>query len=338
MSMIDFPDSFFEEEVRCDFTITSMMKRAWAAEMEVFAAIDKVCKENDINYSAGYGTLLGAVRHKGFIPWDDDMDIIMLREDYDKFVKVAPTALPKGFVVAGMYASSERLQEACFAAHTRIIADENQWDFNDYMKYFHGFPYQRIGVDIFPMDTISSNDNLWNLQKSCYLAGMTLLTHWDEAVATKQLEEHIVFLEKLSGVTIPRTGNVKNFIWRLLDATISLARKEEKSRCTYMVTYSQWGSYSFEKDWIHNTTEVPFENITVPIPVEYDKVLSQVYRDYMTLKKGGGAHDYPFYGDMEEELAKQVKAVGFPGSVDEFCMAMSKGEFRCLPGNSGLHR
>ena len=79
------------------------MKRAWAAQLEVLEEIDKVCKKHNIRWFADCGTLLGAVRHRGYIPWDDDMDICMLRPDYIKFNQVAEQELPKSFVVLNMH-------------------------------------------------------------------------------------------------------------------------------------------------------------------------------------------------------------------------------------------
>ena len=76
-----FEEDFFREEEREGFRISSLMKRTWAAEMEVLQGFDEICMANDIQYYAAYGTLLGAVRHKGFIPWDDDIDIWLFRED-----------------------------------------------------------------------------------------------------------------------------------------------------------------------------------------------------------------------------------------------------------------
>ena len=70
--MITFDEKFFEAEVRDDFRISPMMKRCWAAEMEVLCQIDRICKKHGIPYFADWGTLLGAVRHKGIIPWDDE--------------------------------------------------------------------------------------------------------------------------------------------------------------------------------------------------------------------------------------------------------------------------
>ena len=80
--MLTFDDSYFLGETRDGFYIEPMMKCAWAAQLEVMCVIKQICEKYDIPYFAYYGTLLGTIRHKGFIPWDDDMDICMLRKDY----------------------------------------------------------------------------------------------------------------------------------------------------------------------------------------------------------------------------------------------------------------
>ena len=72
---MEFPQNYFCAEVRDDFEIPAMMKRAWAAELEVLSVIADVCERYHLQYFADYGTLLGAVRHKGFIPWDDDIAV-----------------------------------------------------------------------------------------------------------------------------------------------------------------------------------------------------------------------------------------------------------------------
>lgn len=80
--------SYFEDEVRDGFYVPSDIKHAWAAQLEVLKDVDEVCRKHNIQYFAEWGTLLGAVRHHGYIPWDDDMDICMKRQDYNRFCRL----------------------------------------------------------------------------------------------------------------------------------------------------------------------------------------------------------------------------------------------------------
>ena len=76
---------FYQDEVRYGFYVPTAIKQAWGAELQILAEIDRICKKCNIRYFAEWGTLIGAVRHGGFVPWDDDLDIGMLREDYERF-------------------------------------------------------------------------------------------------------------------------------------------------------------------------------------------------------------------------------------------------------------
>ena len=73
---MEFDESFIKEEVRCDFFVSEKRKKVWYVELELLRKFDEVCKKYNLTYFVEYGTLLGAVRHNGFIPWDDDIDII----------------------------------------------------------------------------------------------------------------------------------------------------------------------------------------------------------------------------------------------------------------------
>ena len=87
---IKLPEHFLEKEVRCGYEVSEKLKKIWAVELDLLNELLDVCKKHGINVQVFAGTLLGAVRHKGFIPWDDDVDVAMSREDFKKLCAVAP--------------------------------------------------------------------------------------------------------------------------------------------------------------------------------------------------------------------------------------------------------
>lgn len=105
--MLNIPDNYYDAEIRNGFYIESKMKRAWAAQIEVLEEIRRICQNHNIPFFADWGTLLGAVRHHGFIPWDDDLDIGMLRDDYNKFLQIAPAELSSFFKLKSLYNDPE---------------------------------------------------------------------------------------------------------------------------------------------------------------------------------------------------------------------------------------
>ena len=78
------PSSFLQEETICDFFVDSTRKKVWAIELDILIEFDRICKKHGLKYFLMCGTLLGAIRHKGFIPWDDDIDVAMPRDDFNK--------------------------------------------------------------------------------------------------------------------------------------------------------------------------------------------------------------------------------------------------------------
>lgn len=326
---LEFSADYFKTEVRDGFEVSSMMKRAWAAQMEVLHVVADVCNKNEIRYFADFGTLLGAVRHKGMIPWDDDIDICVVREEYNRLIEILPYQLPYGFVVAGMYADSERLQEAAFVPHLRVIADETLWNFNDYMRYFHGFPYQRVGIDIFPIDYISRDDGFVDIQKNIVRLGIILLRDWDELIEQKMLDAYLEEFSKLCNVNFDKQTNIKNYIWRVIDKISSICDRNESDYCTNFAIWLKNERCWFPKECYNTFIRIPFENFSVNAPKMYDEVLKAEFgENYMTPIMGGAGHDYPFYGHMEPELLKQIRNVGFKGSVDEFCEEVASGRLR----------
>lgn len=324
---MEFPKEFFESECRCDFEVSVMMKRAWAAEMEVLKVVGDICEKHGLQYFADWGTLLGAIRHKGFIPWDDDIDICMKRDDYMKLIRILPQELPKGFAIAGMYSPSKRLQDAAYVSYLRVIADEQQWDFNDYMKYFHGFPYQRVGIDIYPVDDAPTDFEELTEVRNLASQGVVILRDWEALQQAGVLEAYLMQYGEICGAEIPKDVT-PNWLWRFVDAICSMYAGKETE---YVTCWGGWKGklpHHYKKEWYDKAVYVPFENMQIPVPCGYEELLRHRYGDYTIFKRGAASHDYPFYGHMEAALEEEIRKTGFVGTIDEFCEKVSSGELR----------
>lgn len=305
--MIQFPDDFFEPEVRLDFHIDSKMKHVWAMEMEVLAEIDRICQKHKLKYFAYSGTLLGAIRHGGFIPWDDDIDIAMKREDYKKFAQIVTSELPEGWKYFSIYTD-----ENWDAAFSRIVNTTMVNASEEHLKKNHGCPFI-VGVDIFPLDYLAPDEKEADI---VYL----LLQHISGTAwkirknDTEELEKCLAEIEEMCKVKFVRDHTLLRQLLKLMDAVGSLYSEKEADRLI-SVSFSQLKSVipCYQKEWFAECIHVPFENITVAVPVGYDEVLKVAFgEDYMVpVRNVEGGHDYPFFKDqdrfLQEMLEKQEK-------------------------------
>ena len=106
--MCSINSDFLKEEYRNGYLITEKMKKVWAVELDLLSELDRVCKKYNIKYYAAFGTLLGAIRDKGFIPWDDDIDVWLLRDEYERLKQVAPKEFTGKYYYQDWYNSCGR--------------------------------------------------------------------------------------------------------------------------------------------------------------------------------------------------------------------------------------
>lgn len=317
---MEFPSGYFKTEIRDEFEIDDMMKRAWAASIEVLEVIDSICEKYKLTWFADWGTLLGAVRHQGFIPWDDDIDIGMLRKDYMKLIEVLPQELPQGFAIAGMYASEKKFRNEFRVQQLRIIADEKYWSLPTYMNRFHGFPCFRIGIDIFPLDYFPEDVNEQNYVCNLYYETMNILTHWESYCKRKDFGSKIKMLEAKYKTKF-KNDDLYNAIWLASDRLIMECDESElvTNYFTYCMNKEKKKEFVLKKEWFENIEYHPFEFLEIPIPSGYDDILKMEFGDYMIPLKIYDAHEYPFYKTQLKALEKLLKESGITCSVNEFC-------------------
>ena len=151
--------SFLEEETRHGFFITPMVKRCWAAQMEILAGIDAICRKYGIRWFSHYGTMLGAVRHGGYVPWDDDMDICMLREDFERFAKAVKKEGNELHLYSLLDDPETERQNESFASIIAVVRNTDRVLVpKEYHEKYHGC-YFPVGVDIFVFDYISKDSD-----------------------------------------------------------------------------------------------------------------------------------------------------------------------------------
>ncbi|WP_197494395.1 LicD family protein [Gallibacterium genomosp. 3] len=223
---------------------------------------DKICRENNISYSLAYGSMLGAVRHHGFIPWDDDVDILMLRDEYEKFVKIwnkNNNVLKDNYELWGI--DDER---NFFYGHLVKFFDKNtvliEKTKNHIIKY-------GVFIDIFILEDISSNIKIAEKQQKKYKFYRKLLSHFYKH------GRYLNFLAKKISTKIPSTYF---FIDKLKNIT-----KQEKSE--YVSVYAPIDKILYKREYFNNIIYFPFEGYMFPVSAQYDTLLKQQYGNYMIL-------------------------------------------------------
>ena len=299
-----FEDSYFEDEVREGFYVPSMVKRAWAAELEVLSEIDRICKKYDIPYFADWGSLLGAVRHGGFIPWDDDMDISMKRADYNRFMEVARVELPDGF---GVY--NYRENEDYWNFVTRVVGKRRICFEEEHLRRFHGFPYI-VGVDIFLLDYVCRDEEREHQRVTICNYILAIADGMAEGkIAGVAAEEGIKKIENICGIEIDRSQSMNQLRVQLYDQVVkffSMFTEEESDYLTRMMPDGINGNRKLRlpKRYYDDMLWMPFENIEIPVPIAYDEMLTRRYGNYMRIIKDAGGHDYPFFEAQRKKLQK----------------------------------
>ena len=279
---IEIPQGFLNEEYRCGYKVTREMKEVWAVELDLLSHLQRVCKKYNLTVLADSGTLLGAIRHKGFIPWDDDIDVVMLRKDYDVLLSIADKEFKDPYFFQSAYSEKNYIR-----AHAQLRnSNTTGCTIPDLTTSYN----KGIFIDIFPLDNLPDDINVrdkfikkirfrWKLIACPYLYHESMLKR---------------FASNIIGRIYPWGGAFPKYekLCRRYD--------EVDTNTISYVAYSKGKEkHIWKREWFDGHHSIPFEFTYIDVPNGYDARLRKEYGEYMKLSKAPSAHgDVIFSADI----------------------------------------
>lgn len=271
--------SFYDPETRWDFEVTEKRKRIWGREIEILLEIDRVCKKHGLKYWLEGGSLLGAARHQGFIPWDDDLDIGMPRSDYEKAREIMPRELNYPFEWQDFYTIMNLCSEDQVHTYRRIPFAKIR---NRETTALENYPMpsivnQGIWIDIFPLDDAEDGQGftgeMLKIEREVYAS----IYGGDKMQAFVLSPNYVSAIPKDDLADIYRLPLVDRF--RMYEQII-ISFDGTSTRISNKFHELVEGGYPLiKREWYNETIELDFEGFSFPVPADYKKVVAAIFGD-----------------------------------------------------------
>lgn len=303
---LKLPENFLNEENRDGYLVSCEMKKIWAVELDLLSEFSRVCQENDIQYYADGGTLLGAIRHKGFIPWDDDIDVMMFRDQYQKLCKIASKAFRHPY-----FFQTEHTDPGSLRGHaqlrnsltTGILQYElaGKWGYN-----------QGIFIDIFPIDSIPDDEEIFSkMQKSLSHKRITI-NYWIRKAyehfpkePKNSLKANILFFLFRHNILNWHSHTHKlhkAFEREMQQYNNQATRRVAKFFCWPFQERRIWQRSAFDGDPVYKE----FECLKISVPPNYIQILNTFYGNWQEYKVGVCTHGGVFF-DPDKPYTEYLK-------------------------------
>jgi len=304
---LNLPEHFLDKEIRCGFTVSHEMKKIWAVELDLLNEFQRVCQKYNLKYFADSGTTIGAVRHHGFIPWDDDIDLIMFRKDYDRLCKIAPNEFKHPY-----FFQTEQSDPGSTRGHGQLRNSLTTGILNS-EKPFNFHFNQGIFIDIFVLENTPDEENLFEEQIN------TCTDLRKKASDFKFFVEYYLLLPRWN--FIARVINFLRYKYyhsrkyfpdgynHFLYDYEKCASKYKSDDTTKTVTNLSLLPYKshrtrLREDYSH-AEQHSFEMLSIPVPVGYDRILTNVFGNWKVPQKEPNMHGGVFF-DPEKSYLEYI--------------------------------
>ena len=253
------------------------LRKVQRAESEMLARFAALCEKHALRYYLAYGTLIGAVRHGGFIPWDDDVDVMMPRPDYERFLELARKELPEGLRVDHYSRDEYRF----FGSNARLENEAVQFAIPQGDRVV----WENVWIDLIPMDGLPDDEKKRARHLRSFVRNAMLLRL---AVTARQGVQKDIPRGRLEKIAI--FLNTKLKIGRLLSIR-GMQKRIDRNKRKYDYETSRWvhgwvfaykEKCAYLREDFGEGTALRFGEREYPAPGNYDRVLRTVYGDYMT--------------------------------------------------------
>lgn len=304
---IELPDGFLESEMRVGYYVSAEMKKVWAVELDLLYVFSEVCKKFGLKWFVHAGTLLGAIRHHGFIPWDDDVDVVMPRKDYEVLCKLAKSEFSFPYFLQNedsdpyfgkCYSKLINLQTTCIEEYDKLLPS-----------------HHCIFIDVFPYDYVPDEEGERERQFELLTSYFEKAREYRNLIYAFTPKKNRGFVKRVKHFAKHVVGKYffkcKYDYREYLQKHLELVTKYngQETECKGEIIIPPLGRHIWKNEWIESVTYMPFEMLEVPVPMGFEHCLAAAYgKDWRNPKQMSSMHSGMTYdADHSYKEFMQIK-------------------------------